>query len=170
MIKKILKNKKACPPSRFFGSRRGITLVEILVAIAIIIVLISITLPQFSKMKENQVLKNTVSDVVSVLQMAQSKSLASVNSSEYGVHFQSDKMVIFTGKTYSQNATDNNVINIVSPSSISNVTFAGNSTTSGDIYFARLTGDPNVTGTITVVTPAYSKIITISATGSVSLN
>ena len=150
--------------------QKGMTLVEVLAVVAIIGILVAVTLPQFSKIKENQVLKNTVVDVTSVLHSAQSQSLASINSSEYGVHFQSDRVIIFTGKVFSTGAGDNKTVNIISPASISNVTFLGISSTMGDIYFERLSGAPSKTGTITVSTTSFSKIITISATGAVSIN
>ncbi len=162
---------KACPQflkSSFF--RRGITLIEILVVISILGILVTVALPQFSKIKENQVLKNTVEDVTSALHTAQSQSLASVDSLEYGVHFQSDQIVIFKGKVFLADAQDNKIINIISPASISDVTLGGISSTTGDIYFERLSGMPNKTGTITVTIPSLSKIITISATGAVSVN
>ncbi|MEK7104452.1 MAG: prepilin-type N-terminal cleavage/methylation domain-containing protein [Patescibacteria group bacterium] len=153
---------------KFF--QKGITAMEILVVVSVIGILVLIALPQFSKMKENQVLKNTIGEVSSTLHNAQSQSLASVNSSEYGVRFQSNQIIIFTGKVFSSGASDNKIINITSPSSISNVTLNGVSASSGDLYFERLSGVPSKTGTITISTPSTSKIITISATGAVSVN
>lgn len=163
--------QKACPQYlKHSFCRRGITAVEILIAVSILGILVLIVLPQFSKMKENQVLKNTIGEVSSALGNAQSQSLASVNSSEYGVHFQSNQIIIFTGKIFSSGATDNKTIDIISPSSISNVTLNGTSASTGELYFERLSGIPSKTGTITISTPSTSKIITISATGAVSVN
>lgn len=150
--------------------KKGITAMEILIVVSVLGILFLITLPQFSKIKENQILKNALEDVVSTLHNAQSQSLASVNSSEYGVHFQSDRIIVFKGKIFSSGATDNKTINIISPASISNVTLGGVSSNTGDVYFERLSGVPNKTGTITITTPSTSKIVTISATGAVSVN
>lgn len=150
--------------------QKGITAVEVLVAVSVIGILVLIAFPQFSKIKENQVFKNTIEDITSTLRSAQSQSLASVNSLEYGVYFQSDQIVLFKEKVFSPSATDNKIINIISPSSISNVTLGGVSAGTGELYFARLSGVPSKTGTITVSTSSASKIITISATGTVSVN
>ena len=150
--------------------QKGMSLIEILVVVAIIGILIAIVLPQFSKSRENQILKNTLGDVVSSIHNAQTQSLASINSSEYGVHFQADKIVIFKGKVYSAVAADNKTINIISPATISNVTLTGVSATSGDIYFERLSGVSNKAGTVTISISSSTKIITISATGIVSVN
>lgn len=150
--------------------QKGITAVEILIVAAVIGILALVTLPQFSKIKENQVLKNTIGDITSTLHNAQSQSLASVNSSEYGVHFQADQIIIFSGKTFSPEAGSNKIINVISPASISNVTLNGVSASSGDLYFERLSGVPSKTGTITIFSPSALKIITISATGAISIN
>ena len=163
--------QKACPqclkPSFY---RRGITALEVLLVMAVLGILVSIMLPQFSKIKENQVLKNTIGETTSALHDAQSKTLASVDSSSYGVHFQSDKIIIFKGTVFSVDDPNNKTINIISPANISNVTLNGVSGASGDVYFNRLSGTPNKTGTITVSISSLSKIITISATGAVSVN
>jgi hypothetical protein len=121
-------------------------------------------------MRENQALKNAVSDILSSLNKAQSQTLASVNSSSYGVHFQADKVIIFKGTVFSTGDANNETIGLTSPASISNVTLGGVSSTSGDMYFNRLSGAPSTTGTITVSTTSYSKIITVSATGVASSN
>ena len=153
---------------KFF--QKGITVIEMLIVVSVIGILVLITLPRFSKIKENQVLKNTLGDVTSVLHRAQTQSLASVDSSEYVVRFQSDQVIIFKGKIFSAEAPDNKITNISSPSSISNVTLGGISSSTGELYFERLSGIPSKIGTITISTPSASKIITISATGAVSLN
>ena len=104
------------------------------------------------------------------LEKARSKTLGSVDSSEYGVHFQSDQVIIFKGKVFSSSAVDNEIIYVVNPISISNVTLDGVSGTSGDVYFNRLYGVPSSVGTITISAPSAVKIITISITGTISVN
>lgn len=149
---------------------KGLTVIELLIIVAVLGVIILIVLPQFSKTRENQVLKSGVGDTLSSIDKARGETLSSLNSSEYGVHFQSDKVIIFKGKVFSAGAGDNETINIITPASISDVTLGGVSGTSGDIYFNRLSGSPSITGTVTISTTSYSKIITISATGVASVN
>ena len=141
-----------------------------LILVAVVGVLISIVLPTFSKIKENQVLKNGVEDILSLINKARGETLSSLNSSEYGVHFQPDKVIIFKGKVFSASAPDNESISIITPASITNVMLGGISGTSGDIYFKRLSGAPSSTGTLTISTSTYSRIITISTTGVASVN
>jgi Tfp pilus assembly protein FimT len=150
--------------------KRGITIVELIIVLAVLGMIFMIIIPQFSAMRENQVLKGAVSDVLSSLDQAKSKTLASLDSSSYGVHLESDRVIIFKGTVFSANDINNETMSITAPASISNVTLAGVSGDSGDVFFNRLSGSPSATGTITVSIPSISKIITISATGGVSVN
>lgn len=146
------------------------TIGELLVVVAVLGLLIALVLPQFAKNKELQVLKGGVQDTLSSIDKARSETLSSLNSSSYGVHFQSDKVIIFTGTTFSAGAGTNESISFTSPASITNVTLASVSSTSGDFYFNRLSGTPSKTGTVIISTTSFSKTITISATGVASSN
>ncbi len=150
--------------------RRGISVVELLVVLAVIGMIVLVVLPRFSKIRENAVLKSAVDDVLSSVNKAKSETLSSLNSSEYGVHFQSDKVIIFKGKVFSAGAAGNETVSITTPASITNVTFGGVSGASGDMYFNRIYNAPSTTGTITISTSSYSKIITIYAAGVASSN
>ncbi len=145
---------------------QGLTIIEILVVIAILGIIFAITIPQFAKMRENQVLKSTVGDVISSLDKARAETLSSLNSSVYGVHFQSDQIIIFKGASFSSGDANNETISITTPAYLAN----GSLTLPANIYFNRLSGSPSANGTITVSTTNYSKIITISATGTASVN
>lgn len=150
--------------------QKGITLLEVIIVIAIVGILVAIVSPQFSKMKNSQIIKNASSDIVSSLNKAQSQTRASLDSFSYGVHFQSDKIIIFKGINFSANDANNQNINIISPATISNITLTNGATS---IYFNRLTGLPSGTGMITVSISSdasLTKIITISATGLGSIN
>ncbi|MBI3305824.1 prepilin-type N-terminal cleavage/methylation domain-containing protein [Candidatus Nomurabacteria bacterium] len=151
-----------------FFYKKGITAIELLVVLAILVILLAIVVPQFSKTRESQVLKSAVSDILSSIDKARAETLSSLNSSEYGVHFEFDRIVIFKGKVYSASAGDNEIVSITAPASINNVALGGVSGASGNMYFSRLYGIPSATGMITVSTSDYSKIITIYATGVAS--
>ena len=150
--------------------KNGFTAIEILLVVALLAAIFLLVEPQFSKIKELQVVKNTTSEIMSSLNKARSDTLASLNSSSYGVHFQSNQVVIFTGSSYSSSASTNKVIVISSPASISSVVFGGVSAGSGDVYFNRLTGSPSTTGTINIASANYSKTVTLGSTGIASSN
>ncbi len=150
--------------------QKGITLVETLVVVAIVVIMMAVVLPSFQSMKNTNILKTATEDVLSGLDNAHSQTLSSVSSSTYGVHFQSDKIIIFKGTAYSSNDVNNKTISFASQASISNVTLNTVSGTSGDLYFNHLTGVPSKTGTVTITVSSSSKIITISSTGNFSIN
>ena len=145
---------------------KGITLIEILVVLAILVIIIGVTLPSFQNMRENQIFKTTLSEVMSTINKARGESMSSVNSLEYGVHFESDQVVIFSGTVYSAGAADNVITEVTSPASISDISISGGGS---DLYFDRLSGAPNNTAEITVSTPNLSDVIEISGTGIVSI-
>jgi type IV fimbrial biogenesis protein FimT len=146
---------------------KGVTVLEALVVVAILAILLAFVLPSFKTTRDRELLKSVSSDVVSSLDKARSQTLSSLNSSEYGVHFETDKLVIFKGTTYSSLDVNNEIISIVSPASISSINLTDSAV---DVYFNRLSGAPNKTGTITVSVSGISKNITISATGTTSMD
>lgn len=148
--------------------KKGITAIELLVVVAVLGIIFSIVVPQFSKTRENQVLKTGVQDVLSAINKARSQTLASLDSLTYGVRFESDKVIIFTGTAYSFGAASNETIMITSPASITNVTLNSVSAIPGEMYFNRLSGSPSRTGTITISSSNITKIITIYGTGVAS--
>jgi Tfp pilus assembly protein FimT len=154
----------------YLKNQRGVSALELITVISITLILIIIVFSKFSSVREGQVIKSAVEGVLSSIDRARGETLSSLNSSEYGVHFQSDKVIIFKGKVFSAGDSLNESIDLTTPASITNVTFGGVSGTSGDVYFNRLSGMPSTTGTISINTGSYSKIITISATGSASVN
>lgn len=146
---------------------KGINLIEVLIVVAIIGILIAVIIPQFGSFKILQSLQNSTIDVYSAINKARTDTIASVDSKQYGVHFETNQVIIFEGTSYSAGA-GSNVINIISsPTSISGISLSGGGS---DMYFSRIYGVPNKTGTITLSAGNYTKIITISATGNISAN
>ena len=143
---------------------------ELLIVLAIVGIIVAIAVSQFSKIRNAQILKSTTEDILSVLNKARSQTLASLNSLQYGVRFETNRVVIFNGTTYDSNNASNEVINISSIARISSIALTDGVT---DIYFNRLNGTASNTGTIVVSISSdvsLSKIITISKTGGVSVN
>lgn len=147
--------------------KKGITGLEIIIVVAVLGIIFAIVVPQFAKVRERAVLKSAVSDILSSLNKAKNQTLSSVDSSEYGVHFESDRVIIFKGTSFSSGVSGNETINITSPATLSTISILGGGS---DIYFNRLNGTPNTTGSVTVSSTNFSKTITIAATGIFSAN
>ncbi len=149
---------------------KGFTLLEILFAIAIITIAITIVTFSFSKLNSQQALDKSADLVVSTLNEARSLTLSSKGDSQYGVHLEASQVVLFVGSTYSSSAPTNVVTSINSLVGIKNITLVGGG---ADIIFKRLTGGTDQTGTLEVFLIANTgsfHTITISGTGVVELD
>jgi prepilin-type N-terminal cleavage/methylation domain-containing protein len=147
--------------------KKGVSVIEVIVSLAILVILLAVTLPSFNTMRKNQVLKAAASEIFSALDKARSQTLSSISSSEYGVHFETSKIVIFKGTTYSSSDATNEEVLLTTPATITSISLTGGAS---DLYFNRLSGSPNKSGTITITNSSTTKVITISATGAVSMN
>ncbi|MDP6249540.1 MAG: hypothetical protein QGH26_01800 [Candidatus Pacebacteria bacterium] len=149
--------------------KKGFTMTETIIIVAVSIILFAIIVSAFSGFNKNQSLNSTSSEVVSVLNEARALTLASLDNKAYGVHFQSDKVIFFKGSVFSSSDPDNKITTISSKISISNISLNGGG---DDIIFQRLTGKTDQDGTITlslVSDPSKSKTITVGVSGIIEL-
>lgn len=151
---------------------KGINLIEIIVVIAIITIIISIVMPNFSQFKRQQALQTTKEDIISLLNEARNTTISSKNSTTYGIHFQSDRAILFAGSSFAD-LPDNKQINFDSIVTIPN---SGGINLSGggvDVIFKRITGDTINNGTIVIQLtsdPTRQKVISINSLGVISSN
>ena len=151
---------------------RGFSIIEVLASIAILAVLTAIAIPVLSSFRNQQALKNTAEDILSLLHQADAETNSSLNASSYGVHFTSSSATLFTGTSYTSGATGNKVVSF-DPSvtlAASDISLNGGGS---DVIFTRLSGDITQYGTLTIRLASDStktKIITIYQTGIVTAN
>ena len=149
---------------------KGFTVLEILVAISIITLVVTIITISFSKLNSAQALDKSATLVTAVLDEARSLTLSSKGDSQYGIYFGDSQVTLFKGATYSPSDPANVVTNLHALVSLRNITLFGGGTS---VVFKRLTGNTNQTGTAEVFlkdSPTTFRTITISATGIVELN
>ncbi len=143
----------------------GFTAIEILVVVIIGVLIATTFIGSLSNFLTAQVVRNTTEDVLGLIQEARTKTIASENSSQYGIHFQSDKAVLFVGSTYTAGASTNKEIVFDTRVYASSISLQGGGS---DLLFNRLTGDTGTYGTIVirlVSSTTGQKTITISQTG-----
>jgi Tfp pilus assembly protein FimT len=146
---------------------RGVSALEILIAISIATALTIFVVSTFSGFKSNQELNSSVEIGISLLQDARSKTLSSKDASQYGVHFELGKAVLFKGTVYSAVDPNNDDVLISQNVEISGISLQGGGS---EVIFKRLTGETDQYGTITFrlkSNTANTKIITVIATGIV---
>jgi len=144
---------------------RGITLVELSVVISILALIALITWGSFSSLNQSQILDKEASNVLTILQRARNLTLASKDASQYGVYFDTDKVVIFKGDEYDPVSLDNEVVSLHPETRVESLDLAGGSEY---VVFARLTGVTAQSGTTTlslVKSPSTIKNIVIFSTG-----
>lgn len=141
----------------------GFTFIEILITIGIFSILGSITLNALSNVRTGRELDAAVSETIATIRLAQSKTLASVEDSQYGIHFETDRVMLFQGASYAAGTTtETNVFS-------SRVRIMGISLLGGgsDVVFQRLTGTTTAYGTIQMGAGSYERILTIDPSGAV---
>jgi len=150
-------------------NKKGFTLVELLVATAIMVVMISIGVVTFVSSKNASSLNSYTDGIISSLEQARGNALSGKGGSSYGIKFTTNTLThtLFTGSTYSSSATTNVVTQIGTGYTLT-TNLTGSSNT---IVFSRLTGVPSATGTITLLQQATSKskIITIGTQGNITV-
>src|SRR3989344_1699955 len=79
----------------------GFTLIELIIAVAIISVVGAISIPSFISLIKTPQLNNTSEEIMGTLRLAQNKTLSSEGNSQYGIYFNAgispNQYVLFKG-------------------------------------------------------------------------
>ena len=154
----------------YYTHKTGFSLLQLVIAVAIVTALSVIIFSSTGTAKTNQLLKNETEGVVAVIKEAQEKTLSGEGDSQYGVHIQSDKVVLFTGSSYSSSASSNRAFTLDSTVTITSISLAGGGS---DIVFSQLSGETSQYGTFVIKnisTTNGQKTITVSKLGLVTGN
>ncbi|MEI6400264.1 MAG: type II secretion system protein [bacterium] len=147
-------------------------IIPILVVIAIIGLLVAIIIPNLNKSRNEQLLKGTTDDIVSLLTKARTQTLSSYNSMQYGVYLNATSATLFAGSSYVAGNASNTISLFDSSISVATSSLSLNGGGSS-ILFDRLTGGTNNYGTIVVNVSSNvsrNKTITVTKTGNISSN
>jgi len=146
-------------------SQRGVTLMEIIIVIAIMMILLALTIQSFSKLGAIRALDTNAQVILLELEKARSLTLASKNESQFGVHFATTSVTLFEGSTYDASSASTTVTYFNPAVTITYIALTGSSTS---VVFERLTGKTAQAGTITVTLSGQlsgTKTLRIYATG-----
>lgn len=152
------------------NSKDGFTLIEILIVVGVFAILGAIVTYGFYSFFRTSEMKTAVDVVQAELRDARAKTIAAAGDSRHGVHFESDRVVVFAGAAYS--ASDpNNEIEVMPPGiTIGTIALNGGG---AEVIFDRLSGNTAQYGSVTLSHVSHDvpdKIISISAAGMIDVN
>jgi prepilin-type N-terminal cleavage/methylation domain-containing protein len=146
------------------GSKRGFTLAETLISVAIIGVLAGLSMTAFATFARKESLDSNAAALAAALRDARARTIASVGGMQHGIYIESSRFVLFQGSSYSSTATTNVPFNWSSAVKASS--------TLSSIVFEKVTGNSSASGTIELyLVPSYTvkKSVTIQSGGLVNV-
>lgn len=123
----------------------GLTLLESLIGLTIIMILAGVAVWPFRALRDDQLLKGAVEDVLSFLNNARAQTLAGNAQSQYGVHFENDTITLFRGDSYP--GVTEQVATLPPRVVFGAISLAGGG---AEVVFQRLTGATAQTGSVVV--------------------
>lgn len=159
--KQITKTKKL--RTNKLQANNGFTLLEILVAAAILITMAVIITGALANFRENSELDRAGDNIMSLIREARSRTLASEKGNQFGVRFENARAILFEGPAFDPDDPDNEIYNLLSQLEIFNINVSG-----ANVIFERLTGNASPTGDVSIrlkTKPNKLKTIFISSAG-----
>ena len=145
-----------------FSRKRGFTLLEVMIVIAILAVVMGATMSSGFGFYTSQSLMGERDGLVSLLRHARGRAMNNTNQSNHGVYVSTstNQYVLFQGDSYASRAQDYDIPFPKSPS----VAFTGPT----EILFTTIVGTASVSGTITLSVGNGAMNISVNNEGRVS--
>lgn len=143
----------------------GLSIIEILVAIAVMIIILGIVISAFRAFNQKQHAANATEEIVSFLRQAREQTLGALDDDAYGVHFESARAVLFKGDTFIDGVPGNKVLGIDDRLELFDI-----NAPSGNVIFKRLTGAIPAASSVSLHlkdTGGASTTIIITASGNI---
>lgn len=142
---------------------KGVTFIELLLVVAIVLTLSVLSAPFYSRFLTQNAVDNTSDQLIGSFRKAQLYAISSKKFSSWGVNYSSYKITLYKGSSYlTRDASFDENFSVNTNISVS---FSAPST---DVNFARVTGLPNISPTITVTDNNKSDVFSINSQGVVS--
>lgn len=150
--------------------KKGITVLEIIIVVAILVLITAIIISPFDSFRKSKALETSVEEVVSIINKARLDTLSSKDSFTYGVHLESGRAVMFRGASFVEPDINNKEFKYNNVIESTNINLIGGGP---NIIFDKLTGKTSQYGTFDLRLKddiARSVTITIEGTGVASHN
>ena len=137
----------------FVKNNQGLTTIEILIVIVIMGVIVTMSIFAYNNWQYQVKLVNTHEEIRSTITKAQQLATAAADNEIWGVHFETDKYVLFQGSFYDENDSNNSSwdlqgVQIVDPE---NSLADGAGGLGPDLIFYKFIGTTANTGTISIM-------------------
>jgi len=149
--------------------KQGFTLIEFMTVFFVFLILTTIVFAGYRLFEKRTELKISAQRVSSTLKLAQSKTLASEDASQYGIRFETNQYVLFKGDTYTLGSIENKIYSLPQIVEIYSIDLAGGAQ---DVVFERISGKTAQNGSVSlriVSQPAEIKTVTITSSGHVEV-
>jgi len=142
--------------------KRGLTIIELLLSVAILTILFVVSIPFFFSMINKNNLDSTRLQAAQGIRRAMLKAQSADQNSNWGIYFTTDKIVIFKGSSYAGRDAGYDIITSVDHSLV----FSGDT----EIVFTKLTGELSSTKTVTIRSSSSgeSKSVTVNTKGAIT--
>ncbi len=154
------KEEKICPAKR--EQSRGFTLIEILIVIGIAAIIFLFSAPYSLNFYKNQIVDDTQSNLIEVLQRARHNAILQKNDSDFGVKINNDEhnFVLFQGVSYDERVgAYDEVYDLIPSIVITDLT---------EIVFSKMTGLTETVGTTTITYDNTAEAIFTEGFGTIS--
>ncbi len=150
--------------------RKSFTIIEILTVVGILTILFGISVGVYYLFFKKNIVEIDAERIANILRLAQTKSVASKNLTNFGVHFDSasSTFILFSGSNFNPAAPDNEVYFLDKSVYFDSINLNGPSI---DVVFERLFGQTENYGNIVIKSrrnSSWQKIIYVYHTGFIS--
>lgn len=134
------------------------TLIEILLAVALLSMVLAITLPLGQESLNKSELENATTLITQTIRSAQANAKAGKADAQWGVRIIDNAITLFQGNSY---ATRNTAVDVV-------ITWSDRFDVTGvnELVFTKYNALPSTTGTITISGFELTSVITINSQGN----
>lgn len=152
-------------------TRKGTTLLEIILVIAVIIIMATGTFTIFSSFITNTYIDDTAQEIVHTLRKANTNTIARLYDLRWGVYFNdtAKSFSLFAGGSYAARDTQyDTVTNLPASVTLSQLSFNGGGK---EIVFRKIAGDTTQYGSLKVLSSnGQERTITINQLGQIEIN
>lgn len=154
-------------------NKKGVTLIEIVFSILLLLVVSGFSFTSYRVWQKKVSLNNAAQEISSGLMRAQQSATAAANNTDWGVHLETDRYIIFSGTFYNELDPDNIIknlrgIEIQDP----NDSFTdGSGGRIPDVLFYKFSGQTANTGTVRLITPfdpSVTKTVEVKSSGQIN--